>query len=256
MDTLILWKIIPKFWAKPELCCLVGFFLSRRVGSKIGFSSPHRVKKPSKIWGIKRLNELCASTLHFDQLGLEGWWIGPGVSGLGWGSHKDYSCDSRVLWGDSPFLGSLPWGRHRAQVSLELLCTQGRAPRPCSWASCVSPAVVFQLQLVTHPSLEESEQHLLVRSAGSTGGMPLITVLIGFLLVPSIFSKQKAEGSRCYLLFHNKCSCGTRDPGICWVFFPFSLFLKTTVTLSTPWRKLLIQLGCSKDVLLFGRFNT
>lgn len=49
----------------------------------------------------------------------------------------------------------------------------------------------------------------LVRSAGSSGGTPLITLLIGFLLVPSIFSKQKAGGSRCYLLFHNKCcSCG------------------------------------------------
>lgn len=214
MDTFILWKIIPKFWAKTELCGLVGFlfFWSRRMGSKKGFSSPHRVKKPSKIWGIKRLNELCASALHFDQLGLMDWLlIGAGVSGLDRGSHTD-SCDSRVLWGDSPYLENLPWGRHRAQVSLELLCTQGRAPRPCSWGSCVSP-VVFQLKLVAHPSLEESEQHLLVRSAGSTGGMPLITVLIGFLLVLSIFSKQKAEGSRCYLLFHNKCcSCGTRDP--------------------------------------------
>lgn len=96
-----------------------------------------------------------------------------------------------------------------------------------------------------HPSAEESEQHLLVRSAGSTCGMPLITMLIGFLLVPSIFSKQKAGGSRCYLLFHNKCcSCGDQRSRNCGAFFSFLFTENCSKTFNPLEKKLLIELGC------------
>lgn len=102
------------------------------------------------------------------------------------------------------------------------------APRPRSRGARASPAVVFQLQLwqlPQHPSPEESEQYLQLGSAGSTCGMPLITLLIGFLSLPSIFSKQKAGGSRCYLLFHNKCcSCGDQRSRNCGALFPFYFF--------------------------------
>lgn len=100
----------------------------------------------------------------------------------------------------------------RAQHSLELLLGL-----PC----CGFPAPA-RGSFPAHPSPEESEQHLLVRSAGSTCGMPLITVLIGFLLVPSLFSEQKAGGCRCCLLFHNKsCSCGDQRCRNCGAFFSF-----------------------------------
>lgn len=59
---------------------------------------------------------------------LMDWWLI--MARLGWIEDPTRIPGSRVLCGGSPFLESLPWGRHRAQVSLELLCAQGRAPRP------------------------------------------------------------------------------------------------------------------------------
>lgn len=136
------------------------------------------------------------------------------------------------FWGDSPSLG--------------LICSGGRAPRPCSWRSCVSSAVIFpsssslwQLPSSSLAWRSLSEQHLLVRSAGSTCGMPLITVLIGFLLVPSIFSEQKAGGSRCYLLLHNKCSHGDQRSRNWGDFLPFPLFPENPSKTFNPWEKAL-----------------
>lgn len=109
-----------------------------------------------------------------------------------------------VKWAVCPALGSagsgadwgLMWGFRDSFLRLlwVMIPSGGLSiPCSCSWGSWLSPAGLFQLwQFPAHPSAEESEQRLLVRSAGSTCGMPLITVLIGFLLVPSIFSKQKA----------------------------------------------------------------
>lgn len=80
---------------------------------------------------------------------------------------------------------------------------------------------------MARPSLEEPEQPPLLRSAGSTAGMPLIiiiTLLIGFLCVPSIFlDKEQEEAGAIHFPITN-VHVGTRDPGIAGTFFPFSLF--------------------------------
>lgn len=115
------------------------------------------------------------------------------------------------------------------------------------WFSHLAPACGSFPARPSHGGV--SEQHLLVRSAGSTCGMPLIAMLIGFLLVPSIFSKQKQEeAGAIYFSIINVVHVGTRDPGIEGAFFLFLCSLKTTAKLPAPGKKLLTQLGCSKDV--------
>lgn len=129
----------------------------------------------------------------------------------------------RLLW-DVP----LPWRAfpgEDTELSFPWNCSAARPEllRGSFLSCCGFPTQLQFVAAFQHiPHVEESGQHLLVRSAGSTCGMPLITVLIGFLLVPSIFSKQKAEGSRCYLLFcHKCCSCGDQRSRNSGGFFPF-----------------------------------
>lgn len=180
-------------------------------------------------------------------------WRADGLTGRwwhGWAGSRDFT----VLWGDSPSWRAFPgeglrfpwnWSAPRAELP-------GPAPEvPVSlllWFSHPAPA---RGSFPAHPSRGGVWAAPPVRSAGSTRGMPLIAVLIGFLLVPSIFSKQKAGGSRCYLLFHNKCSCGDQRSRNCGGFFPFSLFSENCSKTSSPLEKALNSAGMFKGCLCY-----
>lgn len=60
-------------------------------------------------------------------------------------------------------------------------------------------------------------------------------------------NKKQEEAGAIYFSITN-VHVSTRDPGIEGAFFLFLCSLKTTVKLSAAGKKVLIQLGCSKDV--------
>lgn len=193
------------------------FFWSRRMGSKTGFNSPHRVEKnPLKSEELKEVKWALCLCLALWSPGPGRLRIDQGRSGLDWGS-------SRGLWGDSPSWGPFPgqdtglrapWSCSRGRALTFLCLSCWGFPAPACGTSLPGGAWAA-------PPAQVCRQHCW--NATNYYYYP-----VNWLpLCSQHFSRQRAGGSRCYSLSHNKCSCGDQRSRDCRDFFSF---------LFVPWK--------------------